>query len=270
MTTQINTQQDLLTLYGEEFNSRFLLGTALYRSPDDMCAAIQASGSEFITLSLRRQNPQQNDGDAFWQLIKNTGCKLLPNTAGCKSAKEAINLAEMSRELFETHWIKLEVIGDDYNLQPDPFELLTATKELIKRGFKVLPYCTDDLVLCLRLRDAGCQALMPWGAPIGTGQGLLNKYHLSSLRERINDIPLIIDAGLRSPSQAAAALEMGYDAVLLNTAVAKADNPAMMAEAFKLAIQAGRSAYTAGLMPTRQTAVPSTPILGQPFWHQQK
>jgi len=260
---------DTLTLYDTSFNSRFLLGTALYRSPTQMCEAIKASGSEFITLSLRRQNPEQSDGDAFWQLIKETGCKLLPNTAGCKSAKEAINLAEMSRELFATDWIKLEVIGDDYNLQPDPFELVIAATELIKRGFKVLPYCTDDLVLCLRLRDAGCQVLMPWGAPIGTGQGLLNKYHLQSLRERITDIPLIIDAGLGSPSQAAAALEMGYDAVLLNTAVAKADDPVLMARAFSLAISAGRSAYLAGLMQRRQTAAPSTPVLGQPFWHQQ-
>ena len=260
---------DTLTLYDTTFNSRFLLGTALYRSPTQMCQAIQASGSEFITLSLRRQNPEHNDGEAFWQLIKDTGCKLLPNTAGCKSAKEAINLAEMSRELFATNWIKLEVIGDDYNLQPDPFELVIAATELIKRGFKVLPYCTDDLVLCLRLRDAGCQVLMPWGAPIGTGQGLLNKYHLQSLRERITDIPLIIDAGLGSPSQAAAALEMGYDAVLLNTAVAKADDPALMAKAFSQAISAGRSAYLAGLMQRRQTAAPSTPVLGQPFWHQQ-
>ncbi|EPJ54965.1 MAG: ThiG protein [Osedax symbiont Rs2] len=261
---------DTLTLYNTTFNSRFLLGTALYRSPSEMCEAIKASGSELITLSLRRQNPQQNDGEAFWQLIKDTGCKLLPNTAGCKSAKEAINLAEMSRELFATDWIKLEVIGDDYNLQPDPFELVIAATELIKRGFKVLPYCTDDLVLCLKLRDAGCQVLMPWGAPIGTGQGLLNKYHLQSLRERITDIPLIIDAGLGSPSQAAAALEMGYDAVLLNTAVAKADDPALMARAFSQAISAGRSAYLAGLMQRRQTAAPSTPVLGQPFWHQKK
>ena len=267
MNTVNTSASDTLTLYDETFSSRFLLGTALYRSPLQMSEAIKASGTEFITLSLRQQNPQKNDGDAFWQLLKDTGCQLLPNTAGCKTAKEAINLAEMSRELFETPWIKLEVIGDDYNLQPDPFELLIAATELIKRGFKVLPYCTDDLVLCLRLVDAGCQVLMPWGAPIGTGRGLMNKYHLNSLRERISHIPLIIDAGLGSPSQAAAALEMGFDAVLLNTAVATADDPVLMARAFSLAIQAGRSGYLAGLMQRRQTASPSTPILGQPFWH---
>jgi len=258
---------DTLKLYNETFESRFLLGTALYRSPLEMSDSIKASGSQFITLSLRQQNPEQNDGDAFWQLIRDTGCKLLPNTAGCRSAKEAINLAEMSRELFDTPWIKLEVIGDDYNLQPDPFELVIAATELIKRGFKVLPYCTDDLVLCLRLLDAGCEALMPWGAPIGTGRGLMNKYQLKTLRERISE-PLIIDAGLGSPSQAAAALEMGFDGVLLNTAVAKADNPVLMARAFALAIEAGRSGYLAGLMLQRQTASPSTPVLGQPFWHQ--
>lgn len=260
---------DDLILYGESFSSRFLIGTALYRSPLEMCDAIKASGSEFITLSLRRQNPEENGGDKFWQMIKDTQCRLLPNTAGCKSAKEAINLAEMSRELFETPWIKLEVIGDDYNLQPDPFELVIAATELIKRGFKVLPYCTDDLVLCQRLRDSGCEALMPWGAPIGTGQGLLNKYHLKSLRQRMPDIPLIIDAGLGTPSQAAEALELGFDAVLLNTAVAKADDPVAMAQAFSMAIKAGRLAYNAGLMQLRQTASPSTPTLGQPFWHQQ-
>ncbi|MGB1238626.1 MAG: thiazole synthase [Pseudomonadales bacterium] len=260
---------DTLTLYDEQFDSRFLLGTALYRSPQEMSDAIAASGSQFITLGLRRQNPEQNSGDTFWQLIKDTGCRLLPNTAGCKSAKEAINTALMSRELFETNWIKLEVIGDDYNLQPDPFELVSAATELISRGFKVLPYCTEDLVLCQRLRDAGCQALMPWGAPIGTGQGLLNLYQLKSLRQRMPDIPLIIDAGIGAPSQAAHAMELGFDAVLLNTAVAKADDPIAMASAFAMCIEAGRKAYLAGLMQLRQTASASTPVLGQPFWHQQ-
>ena len=263
---------DVLSLYGEEFQSRFLLGTALYASPQDMCDAIAAARCDMVTLSLRRQNPdgdRHTSGDSFWQMIRDTGCRLLPNTAGCKTAKEAINLAEMSRELFETDWIKLEVIGDDYNLQPDPFGLLEAATELIKRGFKVLPYCTDDLILCQRLQDAGCQVLMPWGSPIGTGQGLLNKYNLRTLRERLPQLPLIVDAGLGAPSQAAEAMEMGFDGVLLNTAVAKAQQPALMAEAFASAIEAGRLAYRAGLMHKRQTAVPSTPTLGQPFWHQQ-
>lgn len=257
-----------LTLYGKSFDSRFLLGTALYPSPQVMLDAIKSSRTEIVTLGLRRQNPQQKDGEAIWQAIQGTGCTLLPNTAGCKSAKEAINLAEMSREIFNTHWVKLEVIGDDYNLQPCPFGLVEAAAELIKRGFAVLPYCTDDLVLGQKLLDVGCEVLMPWGAPIGTGQGLLNRYALRTLRERLPHIPLIVDAGLGAPSQACEAMEMGFDGILLNTAVAKAQNPARMASAFANAIDAGREAFEAGLMVQRQTASPSTPTIGQPFWHQ--
>ncbi|MFP4137298.1 MAG: thiazole synthase [Halomonas sp.] len=259
---------DALVLYGEAFASRFMLGTALYPSPAVMQEAIAAAGCDMVTLGLRRQNPAggAGDGDAFWQILRESGCRLLPNTAGCRSAREAITLAEMSRELFDTPWIKLEVIGDDYNLQPDPFGLLEAARELIDQGFKVLPYCTDDLVLCQRLREAGCQALMPWGAPIGTGRGLMNRYALATLRSRL-EVPLIIDAGLGAPSQAAEAMEMGFDGVLLNTAVAKARRPAAMASAFARAIEAGREAHRAGLMEQRQTASPSTPTLGQPFWH---
>ncbi|WP_086830670.1 thiazole synthase [Halomonas aestuarii] len=261
-----NRHDDTLTLYGEAFTSRFLLGTALYPSPAVMQEAILAAGCEMVTLGLRRQNPAEGDGDAFWQILRDSGCRLLPNTAGCRTAREAITLSQMSREMFDTPWIKLEVVGDDYNLQPDPFGLLEAARELIDQGFKVLPYCTDDLVLCQRLRDAGCEALMPWGSPIGTGRGLMNRYALRTLRERL-DVPLIIDAGLGAPSQAAEAMEMGFDGVLLNTAVARAHRPALMAEAFAGAIDAGRSAYRAGLMQRRQTASPSTPTVGQPFWH---
>lgn len=261
-------QADELTLYGERFSSRFLLGTALYNSPELMRASIEASRCEIVTLGLRRQNPSNRDGAAIWQYIQDSGCRLLPNTAGCKSVKEVVTLAEMSREMFDTPWIKLEVIGDDYNLQPDPFALVEAAEILIKNGFKVLPYCTDDLILCLRLLDVGCEVLMPWGSPIGTGQGLLNRYNLRTLRERIKQVPLIIDAGLGAPSQAAEAMEMGFDGILLNSAVAKAQNPPLMASAFADAIVAGRSAYRAGLMQKRQTASPSTPTVGQPFWHQ--
>lgn len=259
-----------LTLYGDTFDSRFLLGTALYPSPQSMLDAVTASQCNIVTLGLRRQNPKDRDGAQIWQTIQNTGCTLLPNTAGCKTVKEAVNLAEMSREIFATDWIKLEVIGDDYNLQPDPFGLVEAAADLVKRGFKVLPYCTDDLVLCQRLLDVGCRVLMPWGSPIGTGQGLLNRYNLRTLRERLPETPLIIDAGLGAPSQACEAMEMGFDAVLLNTAVAKAQQPAMMAKAFAQAIDAGRAAFIGGLMEKRQTASPSTPIIGQPFWHQKQ
>ncbi len=259
---------DTLTLYGESFSSRFLLGTALYTSPQRMMDSIRASRCDIVTLGLRRQNPSEGSGDAFWRMIQESGCKLLPNTAGCKTVKEAVTLAEMSREIFNTPWIKLEVIGDDYNLQPDPFGLVEAAEQLIRKGFKVLPYCTDDLILGQRLLDVGCEVVMPWGSPIGTGQGLLNRYNLRTLRERLPHTPLIIDAGLGAPSQAAEAMEMGFDGILLNTAVAKAQNPPLMAEAFADAIDAGRKAFKAGLMTSRQTASPSTPTIGQPFWHQ--
>src|SRR5690606_10602078 len=165
---------------------------------------------------------------------------------GCHSVKEAVTLAQMSRELFETNWVKLEVIGDAYNLQPDIFGLVEAADILIKDGFKVFPYCTDDLVLCQRLLDVGCQLLMPWGAPIGTGRGLINPYALQTLRERLADVPLVIDAGIGLPSHAAQAMEMGFDAVLLNTAVAEARDPVRMAGAFRQAISAGRDAFLAG------------------------
>ena len=192
----------------------------------------------------------------------------MPNTAGCKTAKEAVTLAKMSREIFQTNWIKLEVIGDDYNLQPDPIELLTATEQLIADGFKVLPYCTDDLVLCQRLYDLGCEVIMPWASPIGTGNGLMNPYNLETIRLRLPDATLILDAGIGKPSDACLAMEMGYDGVLLNSAVALADNPVMMAKAFGKALEAGEQGYVAGVMQQRQTAHPSTPTLDTPFWHQ--
>lgn len=261
--------QDKLKLYDQEFSSRLLVGTALYPSPDIMAKAIAASGSGMITLSLRRQDPSNNQGRSIWQHVQKSGCALLPNTAGCHSAQEAITLAEMSREMFNTDFIKLEVIGDDYNLQPDPFETVKAAEILIKNGFKVLPYCTDDLVLCLRLIDAGCEVLMPWGSPIGTGKGLMNPYNLQTIRDRFPTTSLIIDAGIGKPSQSMAAMEMGFDGILLNTAIAKAHNPVQMAHAFAAAVSGGRQAYLAGLMEARQTASPSTPVLGTPFWQQQ-
>jgi len=249
-------------------SNRLLLGTALYPSPAIMQQAIQSAQAEVITVALRRQlhGPQQSNN--FWELIKNSGCHILPNTAGCRTLAEAITTAEMAREIFATHWIKLEIIGDDYNLQPDPFALIQASKELIQRGFEVFPYCTDDLILCQRLVESGCRILMPWGAPIGTGKGLLNPYALATLRARLPHITLIVDAGIGKPSQAAQAMELGFDGVLLNSAVALAQDPVAMAHAFHHAIKAGRAAYTAGIMPERPTAHPSTPILDTPFWQQ--
>lgn len=260
-----------LNIYGQQLNSRLLIGSALYPSPEVMKQAILASGSQVVTLSLKRQNPLAQSGEKIWRYIQaavqQNQAFLLPNTAGCKSAKEAVTLAKMSRELFQTDWIKLEVIGDDYNLQPDPIELLIAAEQLLAEGFKVLPYCTDDLVICQRLYELGCQVIMPWASPIGTGKGLMNPYNLSSIRQRLPDATLILDAGIGKPSDACIAMEMGFDGVLLNSAIALADNPVLMAKAFAMAISAGESAYIAGTMPERQTAHPSTPTLDSPFWH---
>ncbi|CAA0079623.1 Thiazole synthase [Zhongshania aliphaticivorans] len=261
--------QDTWTLYGQTFTSRLLIGSALYPSPAIMRDAINESGANIVTVSLRRQSPEQGGGEGFWRQLKAMNKTLLPNTAGCHSVKEAVTLAQMSRELFATDWLKLEVVGDDYNLQPDPMATIEAAEQLIKLGFKVFPYCTDDLVVCQRLRDVGCQVLMPWGSPIGTGRGLMNPYNLQTIRDRIPDLPLIIDAGIGKPSHAVQALELGFDGILLNTAVAQAGDPINMASAFKHAVAAGRLAQQAGAMPERQTASPSTPTLGMPFWHQQ-
>lgn len=257
-------------LADKQINSRLFIGTALYPSPDIMQQSIRASGAEVVTVSLRRQNASEDGGHDFWRLLQELNLHVLPNTAGCHSVKEAVTTAQMARELFGTRWIKLEVIGDEYNLQPDPFALLEATKELLSQGFEVFPYCTDDLVLCQKLAEAGCHILMPWGSPIGTGKGLLNPYALKTIRNRLPDLTLIVDAGIGKPSHAAQALELGYDGVLLNTAVALAADPVVMASAFKHAILAGRLAYEAGTMQERDLAKPSTPVLGTPFWHQEQ
>lgn len=255
---------------GKTLNSRLLIGSALYPSPQIMREAIMASGAGIVTVSLRRQSAHFNEvaGQSFWALIKSTGLAVLPNTAGCHSAKEAVTTALMAREIFGTNWIKLEVIGDEYNLQPDPFELLKATDILIKEGFEVFPYMTDDLVLAKRLVDVGCRILMPWGAPIGSGKGLMNPYNLRAIRERYPQINLIVDAGIGKPSHAVEAMEMGFDGVLLNSAVALAQNPVLMAKAFNYAVQSGSFAKQAGAMQQRDLASPSTPVLGTPFWHQ--
>lgn len=251
---------------GEQtLSSRLLLGTSNYPSPQILCDAIKESQAEVITVSLRRQMPGATKNE-FWKLLQSLNRFILPNTAGCVSAQEAVTTAQMARELFQTNWIKLEVIGDDYTLQPDPFELVEAAAILVKQGFEVLPYCTDDLILCQRLIDCGCKVLMPWASPIGSGKGLMNEYTLQVLRERFREYTLIIDAGIGKPSHAVRAMELGYDGVLLNTAVANAADPVKMADAFGRAIHAGRLGYEAGLMTPRQMAVPSTPVVGKPFW----
>lgn len=265
--------KDVLELGGKSYSQRLLIGTALYPSPSIMQSAISKSSAEIATVSLRRQQGSKpgdyEAGSDFWELLKATGVDLLPNTAGCHSVKEAITTAQMAREVFKTNWIKLEVIGNDYNLQPDPFGLLEASEELIRQGFEVFPYCTDDLVLCEKLVNLGCKILMPWGAPIGTGRGLINPYALSVIRNRFPELTLIVDAGIGKPSHAVQAMELGYDAVLLNTAIANALDPVKMAAAFRDAVKAGRTGFLAGAMQERSLASPSTPETGKPFWHQQ-
>jgi thiazole synthase len=253
---------------GKELSSRFFLGTARYPSLKIMADAIKHADVDVITIALRRQAAHAQDSMQFWEMIKSLGCTLLPNTAGCQSAKEAIMIAEMARNVFDTHWIKLEITCDDYSLHPNAFELAIATEELIRQGFEVFPYTTDDLAVCERLVGLGCKVVMPWAAPIGSGRGVVNSSALKMLRQRLPNTTLIVDAGLGAPSHAAAAMELGFDGVLLNTAVALAAAPADMAKAFAKAVDAGRLAYESGLMQQREFATPSTPIVGKPFWHQ--
>ncbi|HLH11736.1 MAG TPA: thiazole synthase [Methylovirgula sp.] len=254
-----------LAIYGTPLSSRLLVGTAQYPSPAILAEAIKASGAEIVTVSLRREAGASRSGESFWSLIRELGAKVLPNTAGCRSVKEAVTTAQMAREVFATSWIKLEVIADDDLLQPDPFGLVEAAAILVRDGFNVLPYMTEDLVLAEKLIGAGCEVLMPWGAPIGSGRGLNNPFALQALRRRFPHVPLIIDAGIGTPAHAAAAMELGYDGVLLNTAIAKAGDPVSMARAFALAVEAGRLAYCAEPIPPRDMAEPSTPQLGRAF-----
>lgn len=255
-----------LQIYGTTLPSRLLLGTAGYPSPAVLAAAVKASGAGVVTVSLRRETAGGQTGQAFFDLVRDLGVAVLPNTAGCRSAREAITTAEMARELFETDWVKLEVIGNDDTLQPDVFGLVEAAGVLMREGFKVLPYTTEDLSVAERLQRAGCDVIMPWGAPIGTGQGLANRRALQSMRAYFPDAVLIVDAGLGAPSHAADAMEIGFDGVLLNTAVAKAGDPVGMAAAFAQAIEAGRLGFESGLMPAREMATPSTPVAGTPFF----
>jgi thiazole synthase len=270
-TMPVAPAPDPLVIYGQSFSSRLLLGTSRYPSPAVLEAAATRAQPAMLTASLRRQNIAPADAgsadNSFWNLLRHLKVPVLPNTAGCHSIQEVFTTAQMAREVFETPWIKLELIGDDYTLQPDTLNLVEAASKLIKDGFKVLPYCTEDLVLCQRLVDVGCEAVMPWAAPIGTGKGPINPYGLRVLRERLA-VPMIVDAGLGLPSHACQVMEWGFDAVLLNTAVALAQDPVQMAGAFANAVRAGRDAFKAGAMVEQQSAQASTPVLGTPFWHQ--
>lgn len=252
-----------MKLYGVELSSRLLLGTSQYPSPAILAEAVRASQAGIVTVSLRREAARIREGQDFWRLIRELGVHVLPNTAGCHSVKEAVTTAQMAREIFATDWIKLEVIGEADTLQPDVFGLVEAARELCADGFEVFPYMTEDLVVAEKLLEAGCKVLMPWGAPIGSGKGLNNVFGLRSLRAHFPEIALIVDAGIGLPSHAAQAMELGYDAVLLNTAVAKAGDPVVMARAMARAVEAGRDAFLAGPMEPRDMAAPSTPVLGK-------
>lgn len=245
--------------YGTQIDSPLMLGTAQYPSPKIMTQAFEASGAGIATVSLRREG---GEGQSFHALVRDLGVTLLPNTAGCHSVKEAVTTAHMAREVFDTAWIKLEVIRDHDTLQPDAVALIEAARILSSEGFQIFPYCTEDLSICGRLFDAGCEVLMPWGAPIGSGRGLNNPYGLRSLRAHFPDVPLVIDAGIGVPSHTAQAMELGYDAVLLNTAVAKAGDPVAMARAMALAAEAGKLARASGAIEPRDMAAPSTPLIG--------
>jgi thiazole synthase len=254
-----------VNFYGTELRSRLMLGTSRYPSPAVLREAVKASCAQIVTVSLRRESGGERAGQGFWTLVRELGARVLPNTAGCHSVKEAVTTAQMAREVFGTTWIKLEVIGEDDTLQPDVFGLVEAARILSSEGFEVFPYTTEDLVVADKLLAAGCRVLMPWGAPIGSGRGLNNLFGLKALRAHFPGIPLVIDAGIGVPSHAAQAMELGFDAVLINTAVALAANPVLMAQAFAQAVEAGRAARLAGPMEPRDLAVPSTPVIGTAF-----
>jgi len=253
--------QDYFTIADRTFTSRLILGTARYPNPETMLESIAASGTEMVTISVRRYNLEDQSSESILGLLKSGAFHILPNTAGCYTAKEAVLTAELAREALETNWIKLEVIGDDETLMPDVVEMLKAASQLISLGFIVLPYTNDDPVTARKLADMGCAAVMPLGAPIGSGGGIRNPANITIIRELVS-IPVLIDAGIGTASHAALAMELGADGILLNTAISCAEHPALMARAMKLAVEAGRLAYRAGRIPERLMAERSSPIGG--------
>ncbi|MEM7056156.1 MAG: thiazole synthase [Pseudomonadota bacterium] len=250
--------------YGHTLANPLMLGTAGYPSPAILAEAFRASNAAVATVSLRRESAG-GAGQDFWAMIRDLGIPVLPNTAGCHTVKEAVTTAHMAREVFDTPWVKLEVIGHTDSLQPDVFGLVEAARVLTEEGFQVFPYTTDDLIVAEKLLTAGCEVLMPWGAPIGSGLGLNNPYGLRAMRAEFPDVPLVVDAGIGLPSHAAQAMELGFDAVLLNTAVAQAGDPAKMAKAMAEAALAGQAAFVADPMEPRDMAEPSTPVIGKGF-----
>jgi thiazole synthase len=254
---------DHLTIAGREFHSRLILGTGGFSNHDVLAEALTASGAEMCTVALRRIDPAARG--SVLDVLTAAGVQVLPNTAGCFTARDACVTAQLAREAFETDWIKLEVIGDDRTLLPDAVELLSAAETLVDEGFVVLPYTTDDQVLARRLEDVGCAAVMPAGSPIGSGMGIRNPYNISLLVERAG-VPVVLDAGVGTASDAALAMELGCDAVLCASAISRAHDPVAMARAIGAAVEAGRLAYGAGRIPRRLYAQPSTPDEGLPVF----
>ncbi len=251
-----------LKIAGREFRSRLIIGSGKYASFPQMVRCWEACGAEMVTVAVRRVNLTDRSRESLLDYVDPKKYFILPNTAGCYTTEEAIRTARLAREAGLSHWIKLEVIGDEKTLFPDNYGLLEASKVLVKEGFVVLPYTNDDVVTARRLIDAGAAAVMPLGAPIGSGMGIQNASNLRILREMITEVPLIVDAGVGTASDAAIAMELGADAVLMNSGVALAQQPEVMAEAMKLAVQAGRLAYQAGRMPRRLYASASSPLEG--------
>jgi thiazole synthase len=253
---------DVLRIAGKEFHSRLIIGTGKYKNFQEMTRAHAASGAEMVTVAVRRVNLTDRTKESLLDYIDRKKYFILPNTAGCYTADEAVRTARLAREVGLSNWIKLEVIGDEKTLFPDNFELVKATETLVKEGFVVLPYTNDDLIAARRLIDAGASAVMPLGAPIGSGLGIQNPANIRILREMITSVPLIVDAGVGTASDAAVAMELGADAVLMNTGIAGAQDPVLMAEAMKHAVIAGRAAYLAGRMPKKLYASASSPMAG--------
>ncbi len=252
---------DGLTIAGRTFRSRLVIGTGGFRNLEVMGEAVRASGADLATLALRRVDPSARG--SIVDVLSHAGCELLPNTAGCYTARDAVSTAQLAREAFETDWVKLEVIGDDRTLLPDPTELLEAAEELVNDGFVVLPYTNDDPILARRLEDAGCAAVMPLGSPIGSGMGIRNPYNLRLIVEGAR-VPVILDAGIGTASDAAIAMELGCEGVLLASSVSRAEDPVAMARAMRAAVEAGRLARSAGRIPRRLYAEASTPTEGVP------
>jgi thiazole synthase len=256
-----NRMTDSLTIAGRQFRSRLIVGTGKYRSFQENARALEASGADMVTVAVRRVNLDRSK-ESLLDYIDPSKYFLLPNTAGCYTADETIRTARLAREVGLSDWVKLEVIGDQATLFPDVQATLEATRVLVKEGFTVLAYTSDDIVFAKRLVDAGAAAVMPLGAPIGSGLGIQNAANLRILREMITGVPLIVDAGVGTASDAAIAMELGYDAVLMNTGIAAAQEPVLMAEAMKNAVLAGRQAYLAGRMPRKLYATASSPLEG--------